>query len=127
MCWYCHWGWSRPVADIYRKYVAIVGESAMQYGPAHIVWADENFEDYNIQWCLDAARRGKYWHEGESEETSEQKAAVIASLEELLEIPECVRCPEPEDYDDEHPEDYPPPVGIEMVRGVIYEPVGSGT
>lgn len=30
ICWYCHWGWSVPVVDIYERYIQQAGESAMQ-------------------------------------------------------------------------------------------------
>lgn len=76
----------------------------MDYGPAHIVWGDENFERSHVQWCLDQFEqyRGDY---GDAE-----LAAVRMSLEELLLLPNEVLAPEPADYDGEHPERYPPAV-----------------
>lgn len=46
ICWYCHWGWAKPVADIYEKAVDLLdGDSSpLEFGPAHVVWSDENFE-----------------------------------------------------------------------------------
>lgn len=114
ICWHCHWGLPKPVADIFRKAVARLGGDghALYYGPAHIVWDDENFEDRSVNWCLDQARNHRQdypWR------TDEECAIAAWSLERLLEIPEEIRCA-PEDYDGEHPENYPPPAGMEMVR-----------
>ena len=43
-CWYCKYGWPKPIRDIYDWAVQIVGESDLTYGYAHIVWGDENFD-----------------------------------------------------------------------------------
>lgn len=113
VCWYCHWGWSSQVAEIYDRCRKVAGESAADYGPAHIVWANENFEREHIQWCLDNfeenARADPEW-------TQEELAAVRRSLEELLALPDQVLCPEPADYDGENPKAFPPPLGITMVH-----------
>jgi hypothetical protein len=115
-CWYCFWGWPKPVTDIYEEAVkALDGyEPALQHGPAHIVWSDENFEDEHIRWCLkelaDPDKRAFY-------DLDDQSIAVVRqSLEKLLAVPESVRCCEPEDYDGEHPDKYPPPAGMKMVK-----------
>lgn len=102
ICWYCYWGWSKPVREIYDKYEAIAGESAMEYGPAHIVWSDENFDRSSVQWCLD------HFDEYRGDHTDEALSAVRKSLEELLLLSDEVLGPEPADYDGEHPEKYPP-------------------
>jgi hypothetical protein len=82
----------------------------MHFGPAHIVWEDENFETHHIQRCLDNFDRY-------SEDLTEKQREVVRwSLEEMLKIPEHIRNPEPDDYDNEHPELYPPAEGVEMVR-----------
>lgn len=109
ICWYCHWGWSKPVAAIYAKYEAIAGESAMHYGPAHIVWSDENFEREHVEWCLD--NFDTYKREASTDAENE---AVRQSLVELLALPDDVLSPMPDDYDDERPELFPP--AIETVR-----------
>jgi hypothetical protein len=104
ICWYCYWGWAKPVADIYNSALIALGgdESPLHYSFPHIVWADENFEDENIQSCLENIE------EYRSEYSDQDVSIVKWSLKELLKIPEEIRCPEPEDYDDEHPELYPP-------------------
>ncbi len=109
ICWNCYWGWPKPVADIYDKALAALAgdESPLDYGPGHIVWADENFD--SAEWCL------KHFDEHRSDYSDADRAIVKESLEKLTELPLNVRCVEPEDYDDEHPELYPPPKGIEMV------------
>lgn len=113
-CWHCYWGWPKQVMDIYRKYCEPAYCDAMHFGPAHIVWEDENFEDYNIESCLEQCKRLDYWtHErGFTEGDVEH---VRESLVELMQVPEEIRC-EPEDYDDEHPENFPPAPGLVMVR-----------
>jgi len=115
ICWYCHWGWSKPVADIYDAAVEKLGgdESVLHYGPSHAVWEDENWEDECVRACLDE----ESWALDYGGRFSEAQLAVCKwSLEELLKVPEEVRDPEPEDYDEEHPENYPPLKDLEMVR-----------
>lgn len=109
ICWYCHWGWPKPIADIYDRYIGIAGESAMHYGPAHIVWDDENWD--SAQWCLD-----HFEEHSDGDHTPKELAAVYASLKELVALPQDVIEAIPEGYDDEHPENYPPPAGMEMVH-----------
>jgi hypothetical protein len=71
-------------------------------------WSDENFGRETVQWCLD--NFDDYRHDYSDEEL----AAVKASLVDLLALDDAIRDPEPDDYDDEHPENYPP--AVEMVR-----------
>ena len=113
VCWYCHWGWPQVVCEIYKRGYDIAGESAMSYGPAHIVWEDENFETEHIQWCIDHAV------EYRRDLTDEQFNAVVTSLRELLAVPEAIRCCEPTDYDDRNPAKFPPPANI--IMGRIYK------
>ena len=109
ICWYCFWGWSKEVVDIYEKYIDVAGESAMHYGAAHIVWDDENFEREHVQSCLDT------FDEWKREDSSEQEnEAVRQSLLDLLKLPDNILAPEPSNYDGINPEDYPP--AIEMSR-----------
>jgi len=109
VCWYCYWGWSQAVADIYHRYLPIAGEAAMEYGPAHIVWADENFSRRSVQWCLD--NFDDYRDAGSEEEL----AAVRQSLVDMLALPDEVRDPQPKEYDGQDPDRYPPPRHVEMV------------
>lgn len=85
MCWYCSHGWHPKVQEIHDRYEAIAGESAMHYGPAHIVWDDENFEREHVQWCLD---EGMKTFGGDF--TKDELDAVRASLVELLALPDDV-------------------------------------
>lgn len=97
---------------IYRRGVAAVGgdENNMDFGQAHVVWSDENFDTKTIQSCIESPEcRSEYVND-------EQAAAVVDSLKELLLIPEEIRCCEPDDYDGENPENYPPPAGLVMVK-----------
>lgn len=105
ICWYCHWGWSKPVVDIYRRYLAIAGEEAMHYGAAHIVWDDENFEREHVQWCLDHFEQYK-----RDDATDAENDAVRDSLIALLALSDGELAPKPADYDNEHPDLFPPAV-----------------
>ena len=109
VCYHCFWGWPIQVAKIYQEARAKLGgnELPLEYGPAHIVWCDENFETCHVQWCLDnySSDTFKKTYERYSNEELE---IVRQSLIELLEIPEEVRCYEPDDYDGINPENYPP-------------------
>ena len=53
ICWYCYWGWPKQIAEIYKKALKeLDGYSApLHFGPAHIVWDDENFD--SGEWCLE--------------------------------------------------------------------------
>lgn len=118
-CWYCYWGWPRPVLDVYLEAVEALGgrgEHALESGPAHIVWADENWEDDHVGYCLNecGSNRDAY-----PDHTDAEIAVVEESLARLLAIPEEIRCCKPEGYDedgDEGPGTYPPPPGVECVR-----------
>jgi len=112
ICWYCYWGWSKPVVDIYNKYIHIAGEPAMHYGAAHVIWDDENFGRHHIQWCLDNYE--KYKREDSNREENE---AVKQSLVELLALTDDMLDPEPDNYDGKHPENFPPK--IEMAHKMI--------
>ncbi|RPI88732.1 MAG: hypothetical protein EHM41_00215 [Chloroflexi bacterium] len=111
ICWYCYWGWSKPVADIYtRALIKLDGdESALHYGPAHVVWEDENWD------CAEDCLKD-FDQYTNTNHTNEEWEIVRDSLKELIQISIEIRDPEPEEYDGEHPEQYPPAPGIEMVR-----------
>ena len=112
ICWYCYWGWSKPVAKLYKKARKKLNncDDYLCYSAGHIVWADENFDNDSIQACLDNFDRWK-----NEDYTDEQNLIVLWSLKELLKIPEDERCIEPKDYDNKHPENYPPTVEVEKV------------
>lgn len=111
VCWYCHWGWAKQVREIYDRGLAASSERAMNYGPAHIVWDDENFQQWCVEACLKACDTWK-----DPDISVEQIAVVRQSLIELLALPEDIREPQPADYDDENPRGYPPAPGIEMIQ-----------
>ena len=103
-CWYCHWGWAKPVADIYKEACKRLGGATnpLHFGPSHIVWEDENFADSHVQFCLDN------FDKLADNLTAHEKEVVYWSLSALLEIPENQRDIWPDDYDGENPENYPP-------------------
>lgn len=107
-CWYCHWGWSKQVHDIYTTAVAKLGgfSGPLHYGPSHVVWDDENWGC--VDWCLE------HFNEYRGQWTDEQLEVVRWSLLELQKLPKHVLDPEPDDYDGEHPENYPPPIDVVM-------------
>lgn len=110
ICWDCYWGWPKPVADIYDKALATLEryESPLHFGPAHVVWEDENFD--LAESCL------KDFEEWKGDYSEKDLAIVRQSLMELAKLPLNVRCVCPDDYDDEHPELFSPPKGVEMVK-----------
>lgn len=51
-CYYCHWGWPPDIKEIFDDAIAEIGcREPLLFGPAHIVWSDENFD--LAQSCLD--------------------------------------------------------------------------
>lgn len=109
ICWFCHWGWPKPIADIYIRALHDLGgdDRPLHFGPAHVVWEDENFD--SAEWCLENFEE---YAGGFSEK---DLVVVRRSLEELTRLPLSIRR-EPEGYDDEHPEMFPPPEGLAMVK-----------
>ena len=110
VCWYCYWGWPKKVADIYLKALKDLNgyEDPLHYGPAHLVWEDENFDA--AQWCLDDFDRFK------GHFTDMELEAVKKSLMELAEIPLNECCVEPIEYDGEHPELFPHLIMLKWLR-----------
>lgn len=110
ICWYCYWGWPKVVADIFKDAKEkLDGDSHwLEFGPGHIVWSDENWD--SARWCLD------HFDEYSDGMTPEQCAIVRESLERLEALPLEAREVEPDNYDDQHPENFPPPDGVEMVK-----------
>jgi len=110
ICWYCYWGWAKPVADIYDKALADLDgyENPLHYGPSHVVWEDENFD--LAEWCLEN------FHKYREDFVEADLKIVKRSLEQLAELPLNIRCVRPEDYDEEHPAMFPPSQNVEMVK-----------
>lgn len=111
-CWWCHWGWPKQIRDIYEKALdALDGDSSpLHYGPAHIVWDDENWD--SAQSCLDEFDVPA-WYTGNY--SDEAMAIVRQSLIDLLAVPDEFKNT-PAGYDDENPEQFPPPSHWEMRR-----------
>jgi hypothetical protein len=113
-CWYCYWGWAEPVARIFREAVESLGgdENPLLYGPGHIVWEDENFNRSSVEFCLRQCdeKPAASW-----DMSADALAAVRASLEALLALPDAAREVQPEGYDGENPQDYPPAVPVVRV------------
>lgn len=110
ICWYCYWGWPKPVAEIYLKALADLdgNKRPLHYGPSHVVWEDENFDF--AEWCIE------HFDEYRGDFSDSELVIVLESLKELAALPMDIKCVEPEDYDNEHPALYPPDSGVEMVR-----------
>ena len=108
ICWYCYWGWPKPIADIYSRALTELDghDFPLHYGPAHVVWEDENFECAEV--CLEDFDKYK------GDINDNDLEIVRKSLEELAKIPIVERDIKPDDYDGLHPELYPPTV--EMVK-----------
>lgn len=129
-CWWCHWGWPREIAEIYLRAEKDIdeailntateandwhtveeplsGEYALEYGPAHVVWSDENWDlaESCLKDCDDPLHAD--WFPPALE-------IVKRSLRELAALPEELKRT-PKGYDGEHPENYPPPPEWEMAR-----------
>lgn len=108
-CWWCYWGWPKPVREIYDEAVKRLGgiPAALHLGPGHLVWGDENF--YCAQWSLDNFTA----YEDPSRLDEHETEVIRWSLERLVEIPEEFLRP-PGGYDGENPEDFRPPAHWEM-------------
>ena len=102
ICYWCYWGWPKPIRDIYDDCREQMGgdDHPLLYGPAHVVWADENWDC--AQSCLDDFDR---WCDDLS---GHEQAVVRESLLRLLRVPDEYKCP-PEDYDNANPAAFPPP------------------
>lgn len=83
------------VAAIYNEALAKLDgdESPLCFGPAHIVWEDDNYEDHWINWCLE--RFDEHWKNYCDDNYLPGAPAIEAdgkivreSLEKLLLIPE---------------------------------------
>jgi hypothetical protein len=106
LCWYCHWGWPKKVADIYEAAVKSLrgDDGPLLYGPAHVVWADENFDA--AQWCLD------HFHEYERDYSRREMNVVRRSLVQLVALAHEYKQPPlafMADEDHNLPLDFPPP------------------
>lgn len=111
ICWDCYWGWPKAVAEIYDRACKDLGDEdgqALHYGPAHVVWEDENW--HSAECCLE------HFDEYAENLSESEKVIVRRSLKELAAIPLEERDLQPEGYDGKHPELYPPPEGVVMVR-----------
>ena len=79
------------VTEIYQKYekrIELLGAdafTALNFGPAHIVWEDGNMENSHLLWCIEHA---KEFQGNLSDAVVEQ---VCESLRELMSIPEEIR------------------------------------
>lgn len=109
-CWWCHWGWPKPIAEIYQDAVAeLAGDEApLHWGPAHIVWEDENWD--SAQSCLD------HFDEYRRDYSEWQLDIVRESLERLVALPDKWKH-EPAGFSDQSdPVDFPPPEDWVMVH-----------
>lgn len=109
MCWYCHWGLPKPIADIYERALIEIGgnESALESGPAHMVWGDFNFDDESIDYCLNRTI-------GDGNFSHDEIYAIRRSLLALLAVPSEYR-EMGLDFEAD-PIDNPPPEYWEMVK-----------
>lgn len=110
ICWYCYWGWAKPVADIFKEAVDRLrgDDSPLLYGPAHAVWYAENWD--SVDWCI------AHFDEHKGDNSEEDLAVVMWSLNELQKLPLQQREIAPPDYDGANPENFPPPVGVVVVK-----------
>jgi hypothetical protein len=102
-CWWCHWGWPQEIYSIYDDALRKLDgdDSPLLYGPAHIVWCDENWD--SAQWCLD-----HFDDPPLSRYTDDDLEIVRTSLAELLLVPDEFKS-EPDGFVGYDPQAYPPP------------------
>lgn len=108
-CYWCYWGWPKPIKEIYDRALADLGgwKDPLEFGPGHIVWSDENWD--SADWCLE------HFDEYPGQYGDEELAIVKRSLVELLAVPKEFK-ESPDEYDGENPADFPPPVHWECKR-----------
>ena len=82
-CYWCHWGWPKPIREIYEDCLAKLGgnRNPLHFGPAHLVWEDENWD--LAQWCLD------HFDEFKFDLTECELVIVRESLVRLIAVPVC--------------------------------------
>jgi hypothetical protein len=83
--------WAAPVKEIYRVALDRLDgyEEPLVSGPGHIAWADGNFTDEDIRFCLvECASRRSEWLIRFGEPAL---AVAYTALEQLLAVPERVR------------------------------------
>ena len=80
-CPYCKFGLTPAVKALYERFSFDPDDMNYSYGPGHVVFADENYDDESIRFCLNAARESDH-------EYAEEAEKILA---ELLAIPESER------------------------------------
>lgn len=97
------------IADIYEEALEKLGgdDIPLKFGPAHIVWEDENFD--SADWCLE------HFDEHRGDYTEADLVVVRDSLERLVNVPDELKMP-PTGYDGENPGLFPPPSDWECVK-----------
>lgn len=121
-CWYCYYGWPKAIYDIYKSAKNELlelgyGAGILHYSFSHIVWEDENFDKYSINYCISIVdKTNAYWNDGRYSEL--EKLIALSSLVNLLSLPD-----EYFDLDDEWQEaegddieNYPPPIDMDWVK-----------
>ena len=106
-CWWCYWGWPEPIVEIYQWAADKLGDDYhLMAGPAHAVWHDEN---WNLAAeCIKDIDSGR-----PCGLNSRELAAVRESLVKLCRLPQ-EYLKEPDGYDGENPEKFPPPAHWKM-------------
>lgn len=114
MCYWCYWGWPKPIRDVYDKAVSALGgyTDPLHFGPAHVVWDDECWGHAN--WCLDWFDESKQ-NRSRGRFSDDELEVVRQSLIDLIVVPDEFKYV-PKYYDFEHPENFPPPAHWVMVK-----------
>ncbi len=109
-CWWAHWGWPKPIADIFLQAKEKLGGDPMPLliGPSWITWNRRMFElDYfALQGVVSCPTRRKV--------TKDQLAVIKWSLEELCKLDGRMKRRPVESYG-KNAKDYPPPDDWERV------------
>lgn len=122
VCWYCYWGWPKKIWEIYQRAErdiddmlapspennwtspeqSVSGEYALEFGPAHCTWSDENFNG-DHEWELENCN-----HPSFADWPPEVLERVRQSLRELAALPAELKSP-PKGYNGQDPAKFSPP------------------
>ena len=89
--------WAEPVKEVFRNALSQLSGDAepLVSGPGHIAWADGNFSDEDIRFCLDSCDMRRAEWEGRF--GVEALEVARTALEKLMDVPEEVRDCDPLD------------------------------
>ncbi len=101
--------WIRDEKLHWQKFEPTSGFNALRFGPAHVVWEDENWDC--IDFCIKECEDDRFCAWPEFAVRLVQYSLIDLKALGIENIEVC-----PEDYDGWNPANFPPPDGVEMVK-----------